>query len=97
MSRAKLLYRLTVENLVPWYHKMLFHIRLPKAYHWKKYVLDLPIVKWEQKLSLKHGMDWLKEKGWFENSNRNFELFYEELMKLLKNQIVTETETEFLN
>jgi hypothetical protein len=24
-------------------------------------------------------------------------LFYEELMKLLKNQIVTETETEFLN
>ena len=54
-------------------------------------------MKWEQKLSLKHGMDWLKEKGWFENSNRNFELFYEELMKLLKNQIVTETETEFLN
>ena len=31
------------------------------------------------------------------NSNRNSELFYEESMKLLKNQIVTETETEFLN
>ena len=42
-------------------------------------------------------MNWLKEKGWFENLNRNFELFYEELMKLLKNQIITETETEFLN
>ena len=36
-------------------------------------------------------------KGWYRQSNWNFQLFYEEIMKLLKNRVVLNTETEFLN
>ena len=39
----------------------------------------------------------MKGKGWYDHSNRNFQLFYEEIMKLLKNRVVLDTETEFLN
>ena len=35
VSKWKLLSRSTVDNLVPWYHEMLLHIRHPKAFHWK--------------------------------------------------------------
>ena len=46
VSKWKLLSRLTVDSLVPWYHEVLLHIRLPKAFHWKKYILELPLFEW---------------------------------------------------
>jgi hypothetical protein len=75
----------------------LLHIRRPNAFHWKQYVLENPLNEWEQRLKLFHGNNWLTEKGWYHHSNRNFEVFYQELVKLLQKQIVVETETEFLN
>ena len=97
LSRMKLLHKLTADHMTPWYHEMLLHLKQPNAYHWQSYVLENPKLEWEQKLCLHHGNVWMKEKGWYDHSNRNFQLFYEDIMKLLKNRVVLNTETEFLN
>jgi len=55
LSRMKLLQKLTVDFMNPWYHEMLLHIRRPNAFHWKQYVLENPLNEWEQKLKLFHG------------------------------------------
>jgi hypothetical protein len=43
LSRMKLLQKLTVDFINPWYHEMLLHIRRPNAFHWKQYVLENPL------------------------------------------------------
>ena len=83
LSRMKLLQKLTVDFMNPWYHEMLLHIRRLNAFHWKQYVLENPLNEWEQRLKLFHGNNWLTEKRWYQHSNRNIEVFYQELVKLL--------------
>jgi hypothetical protein len=91
----KLLHKLTADHMTPWYHEMLLHLKQPNAYHWQSYVLENPLLEWEQKLRLHHGKTWMVEKGWYRQSTWNFQLFYEEIMKLLKNRVVLDQRLNF--
>jgi hypothetical protein len=60
--------------------------------------LEIPLEEWKIKLLLVKGKPWLEQKGWFDNTrNDHFTEFNEEVCKELKNHVILDSESEFLN